>query len=427
MSGQDTRASRPPEFQAGPYPPHSAAVPAGILETIAEQVGTPAYVYDGRAIDAGIERWIEAVGDPERISFAAKANTNLAILARLEASGVGAEVATPGELARARKAGFPLARIVFGGVPKTADAIRDGIRAGVGMIVLQSEHEVDAAVRHAADSPCGPVRVGIRVRPGIRAGAHPSLETGRADAKFGFSPDAAGDVWQRLSEESGLAPDTLAFHLGSGLDAIAPYERALDLLLSLVGSLGRQGAPVRELDVGGGLGIDYSGTVDPEPTDLVRSLAGMLDGTGPSLRFEPGRSVVARAGLLLTRVLYLRERRENPAIVCDAGHTDFARHALYGAQHAIIPVQRELSGEPTMEVLGPTCESGDVLGTGRRLHGTRPGDLLQLRDAGAYGFVMASNYNSRPRPPEVLVEGDSWRIVRSRESVEDLWRGEEIP
>jgi len=427
MSGKDSRAARPPDFGPGPYPPHSAAVSAGILKTIAEQVGTPAYVYDGRAIDAGIERWIDAVGDPARISFAAKANTNLAILARLERFGVGAEVATPGELARARKAGFPLARIVFGGVPKTADAIRDGIRAGVGMIVLQSEHEVDAAIQHAAGSPNGLQRVGIRVRPGIRAGAHPSLETGRADAKFGFSPDLTGEVWQRLSGEPGLIPDTLAFHLGSGLDTVEPYERALDLLLSLVASLNRLGAPVRELDVGGGLGIDYSSPVDPEPTDLVRSLTGMLDGSGPSLRFEPGRSVVARAGLLLTRVLYLRERLENPAIVCDAGHTDFARHALYGAQHAIVPVERELSGEPTMEVLGPTCESGDVLGTGRRLHGTRPGDLLQLRDAGAYGFVMASNYNSRPRPPEILVDGDSWRVVRSRERVEDLWRGEEIP
>ncbi len=156
-------------------------------------------------------------------------------------------------------------------------------------------------------------------------------------------------------------------------------------------------------------------------------LTKMLDGAGPGLRFEPGRSVVARAGVLLTRVLYLRERRESPAIVCDAGHTDFARHALYGAQHAIVPVHGKLSGDPTVEVLGPTCESGDVLGTGRRLHGIRPGDLLQLRDAGAYGFVMASNYNSRPRPPEVLVDGASWRVVRARESLEDLWRGEEIP
>ncbi len=177
-----------------------------MLQAIAEQVGTPAYVYDARAIDAGIQRWIDAVGDPARISFAAKANTNLAVLARLERFGVGAEVATPGELARARRAGFPLARIVFGGVPKSAAAIRDGIRAGVGMIVLQSEHEVDAAVLHATESPNGPVNVGLRVRPGIRAGAHPSLETGRADAKFGFSPDQIPEIWQRLCAEPDLVP-----------------------------------------------------------------------------------------------------------------------------------------------------------------------------------------------------------------------------
>jgi diaminopimelate decarboxylase len=271
------------------------------------------------------------------------------------------------------------------------------------------------------------MHVGLRVRPGIRAGAHPSLETGRTDAKFGFCPERVPEIWRRLSTDPKLVPHTLAFHLGSGLDSTEPYEQAFELLLALKNSLNGSGRPVRELDVGGGLGIDYASWSDPEPLSLVRNLTDRLDGVGAELRFEPGRSVVARAGLLLTRVLYLRDRRDNPAVVCDAGHTDFARHALYGAQHSILPVDRELSGDPTVEVLGPTCESGDMLGTGRRLHGTRPGDLLQLRDAGAYGFVMASNYNSRPRPPEVMVDGDSWQVVRQRESLEDLWRGEQIP
>ena len=430
MSGSSPRGPLPPDSRSEKKEknlPHAAAIPADILRSIAERVGTPAYVYDARAIDGGIGRWIDAVGDPSRISYAAKANTNLAVLARLERFGVGAEVATPGELARARKAGFPRRRIVFGGVPKSAAAVQDAIRLGVGLIVLQSEHEVDAALAHASHSPDRPAHVGLRVRPGIRAGAHPSLETARTDAKFGFSPDQVPEIWQRLSAHAGLVPRTLAFHLGSGLDSVDPYEQAFDLLLSLIGSLDGCGAPVRELDVGGGLGIDYEGSVDPEPQELVHKLTGHLAGAGPELRFEPGRSVVARAGLLLTRVLYLRDRRENPAVVCDAGHTDFVRHAMYGAQHAIVPVDGELSGDPTVEVLGPTCESGDVLGTGRRLHGTRPGDLLQLCDAGAYGFVMASNYNSRPRPPEVLVEGSAWQVVRPRESLEDLWRGEEIP
>ena len=427
MSDSRPREKLAPDTRPGPVVPHAAAIPADVLHSIAEQVGTPAYVYDARAIDAGIGRWIDAVGDPTRISFAAKANTNLAVLSRLETSGIGAEVATPGELARARKAGFPLPRIVFGGVPKSTEAVRDGIRFGVGMIVLQSDLEVGAALAHGSESPNGPVPVGLRVRPGITAGAHPSLETGRTDAKFGFSPERVPEIWQRLSADPDLAPRTLAFHLGSGLDSVEPYQQALALLLDLTGMLDGCGAPVRELDVGGGLGIDYASWSDPEPRDLVRRLTEDLAGMSAELMYEPGRSVVARAGVLLTRVLYLRDQRDNPAVVCDAGHTDFARHALYGAQHAILPVDGELSGDPTVQVLGPTCESGDVLGTGRRLHDTRPGDLLQLRDAGAYGFVMASNYNSRPRPPEVLVDGSSWQVVRQRESLEDLWRGEEIP
>ncbi len=410
-----------------PTIPYAAAIPDDLLQRIADEVGTPAYVYDARALDAGIGRWIDAVGDPARISFAAKANTNLAVLARLAGYGIGAEVATPGELARARAAGFASGRIVFGGVPKTADAVREGLRLGVGMVVLQSDHEVDAALEHGAGTPRHRVRVGLRIRPGIRAGAHPSLETGRDDAKFGFPPEQIPEVWRRLSENPGLQPWTLAFHLGSGLDAVRPYEQALELLLSLAEPLYKAGAPVRELDVGGGLGIDYLGGADPEPATLVRELSGRLVGFDVDLRFEPGRSVVARSGALLTRVLYSRQLTARPALVCDAGHTDFARHALYGAEHAILPVGGELAGEPTVDVLGPTCESGDVLGTGRRLHATRPGDLLQLRDAGAYGFVMASNYNSRPRPPEVMVEGDSWQVVRVRECLEDLWRGETIP
>lgn len=404
--------------------PHAARISPDMLCEIADQVGTPAYVYDERAVQAGIGRWIEAAGDPARISFAAKANTNLAVLALLERTGVGIEVATPGELARARAAGFPAQRIVFGGVPKSRNAIRDGIRGGVGMIVLQSDHEVDAAIEHACESPDGELAVGLRVRPGIRAGAHPSLETGRADAKFGFSPEEVPRIWTKLAAAGCIEPRTLAFHLGSGLERVDPYEQALDLMVSLVRSLSGTGAPVEELDVGGGLGVDYASNTDPDPAALVRRLEARLAELPVELRFEPGRSVVARAGVLLTRVLYRRERNGSPALVCDAGYTDFARNALYGAEHAILPVNGELSGEPNVEVLGPTCESGDRLGTGRRLHGVRPGDLLVLRDAGAYGFVMASNYNSRPRPPELLVGDDGWRVVRPRESLEDLWRGE---
>jgi len=321
------------------------------------------------------------------------------------------------------QAGFPPGRILVGGVPKAAADVRDAIGAGLALVVLQAEHEVAAAV--AAARADRPTRVGVRVRPGIVAGAHPSLETGRTDAKFGYAPDEVPEVWARLATTDGLEPEVLAVHLGSGIEGLEPWQRALDVLLELVETLAGSGAPVRELDLGGGLGVDYASDGDPDPAELVRRIDARLAGTGLASRFEPGRSITARSGVLLTRVLYRRERGGAPAVVCDAGFTDFGRYALYGAQHRIEPVRGVAeSGPPTVDVLGPTCESGDVLGTGRALNDVRPGDLLIVRDVGAYGFVMASNYNSRPRPAEVLLGADGYSVVRERETLPDLWRGE---
>ena len=400
---------------------------AEALEAISRTVGTPTYVYSGPLLDEAAARWIRAAGDPRRVYFAAKANTNLGVMARLERTGIGIEVATPGERARAEVAGFPAGRILVGGVPKTAVDVRDVVGAGLALVVLQADHEVEAAVGAArADRS---TRVGLRVRPGIVAGAHPSLETGRVDAKFGYGPDEVPDVWARLAATDGLEPEVLAVHLGSGIEGLDPWARALDVLLELVETLAGTGSPVRELDLGGGLGVDYASDGDTDPAELVRRVDERLAGTGLASRFEPGRSITARSGVLLTRVLYRRERGGEPAVVCDAGFTDFGRYALYGAQHRIEPVRgAPAAGAPTVYVLGPTCESGDVLGTGRPLHDVRPGHLLVVRDVGAYGFVMASNYNSRPRPAEVLLDPDldpdGFTVVRARETLPDLWRGE---
>lgn len=403
-----------------------AILDGAVLEDVASRTGTPTYVYDGRVLDAAVRRWIEAVGDPTRISYAVKANFNLAVLARLAAHGIGFEASTTGEMARALAAGVPPSRVILGGVPKTAEAVADGVRRGLGMVVLQANHEVEAALDAGARrAGSAPAAVALRVRPGIVAGTHPSLETGRHDAKFGFHPAHVAEAWKRLADAPGLEPVALAFHLGSGLHSLRPYERALDVVLPLAGDLAETGAPVRELDIGGGLGVAYDGEgTDLEPADLVRLVEDRIAGAGLRARYEPGRSVSAHAGALLTRVLYRRERDGHPALICDAGFTDFGRYTLYQAQHRIDPLDGEPEGDPTVEVLGPTCESGDKLGTGRRLHGVRPGDLLVVRDVGAYGFVMASNYNARPRPAEVLVDDDGWRVVRERETLEDLWRGE---
>jgi diaminopimelate decarboxylase len=406
---------------------HTHTVPdTALLLDVAARAGTPTYVYDGRALDAAVRRWIDAVGDPSRISYAVKANYNLAVLARLGRHGIGFEASTTGEMARALAAGVPETRVILGGVPKSAEAVRDGVRRGLAMVVLQAMHEVEAAVVAGAErDPSSPARVGLRVRPGVTAGTHPSLETGRHDAKFGFHPSEVAEAWRALAQAPGLEPMTLAFHLGSSLQSLDPYARALDVVLPVAGALSTTGSTVQELDIGGGLGIAYDGEgADLEPADLVRLVEDRLAGTGLAARYEPGRSISARAGTLVTRVLYRRERDGHPALICDAGFTDFGRYALYAAEHRIDPLDGEHQGEPTVEVLGPTCESGDKLGTGRRLHGVRPGDLLMVRDVGAYGFVMASNYNARPRPAEVLLDGDEWRVVRERETLEDLWRGE---
>ncbi len=396
-----------------------------LLAEIARDQGTPTYVYDGRVLDAGVHRWVDAVGDPARICYAVKANYNLGVLSRLASHGIGFEASTIGEMARALAAGVSESRVVLGGVPKSSEAVEEGIRRDLDLVVLQASHEVEAAVRAGASRAGPPAKVGLRVRPGIRAGAHPSLETGRADAKFGFDPSEIRDAWMALAAADGLQPTTLAFHLGSGLDSLRPYEGAIDVLLHLVEDLTSTRAPVRELDLGGGLGVAYDeGEMDLEPADLVRIVEDRLAGTDLTVRYEPGRSIAAHAGTLVTRVLYRRERDGHPALICDGGFTDFGRFALYGAEHGIEPVTGELEGPATVEVLGPTCESGDKLGTGRRLHGVRPGDLLAVRDVGAYGFVMASNYNARPRPAEILVDDSGWRVVRVREALEDLWRGE---
>ncbi len=406
--------------------PHTSLDPE-LLAAIVRERGTPTYVYDGRVLDAGVRRWIDAVGDPSHICYAVKANYNLGVLARLATHGIGFEASTVGEVARALAAGVPAGRIVLGGVPKPPEAVAEGVRRGLDLVVLQAAHEVEAAVRAGDSLEGSPARVGLRVRPGIRAGAHPSLETGRADAKFGFGPSEIQEAWAALDAAEGVEPTTLAFHLGSGLDSLEPYEGAIDVLLGLVQDLESSGHRVRELDVGGGLGVAYGESgADLEPADLVRIVRERLDGTDLAVRYEPGRSIAARAGTLVTRVLYRRERDGHPALVCDGGFTDFGRYSLYGAQHRIEPLEGPLEGPDTVEVLGPTCESGDKLGTDRPLHGVQPGDLLAVRDVGAYGFVMASNYNARPRPAEILVDDEGWKVVRERESLEDLWRGETV-
>lgn len=411
--------------QSALRPTHAADVPAAALREIAAEFDTPCYAYDARALDEGTRRWLSAVEGPARVWYSVKANANLGLLRRLAAHGIGFEVATPGELARTFAAGVPSDRILYGGVPKRPEDLELALEAGLDLVMLQTRGEVERAVRRPLAE--GRARVGVRLRPGVRAGAHPSLETGVVEAKFGLSPEEVPEAWARLAEAPGLSAHALGVHLGSGVDGPGPYLEATDRLLEAVDEAERSATPVRELDLGGGLAVDYGGGPDPEPAALVSAVRDAIAGSGRALpvRWEPGRSIVGRAGLLLTRVLYTRADAHATAVICDAAFSDFGRYVLYGAQHLIEPVDGSPEGEPTVDVLGATCESGDVLGTGRRLHGVSAGDLLVVRDVGAYGFAMASNYNGRARPAEVLVDGERILPLRRRERPDDLWRGEQ--
>lgn len=396
-----------------------------LLRAIAERVGTPAYVYSANLIRAQYHALHDALQDvPHRICYSVKANGNVGVLKVLRALGAGVDIVSVGELRRALAAGFAPGAVVFSGVGKTAAELEEAIRVGVGYLNIESAAELDAALTVVRRLK-RPASLGIRVNPDVATETHPYTKTGEKTAKFGVPYDEVVTVAERIVAEPLCTLRGLAMHVGSQLTDVEPYHRGTVKLLELVTALRASGiTTIDALDVGGGLGVRYHNEKAPTPREFAAAVAPPIRQAGLGLVCEPGRYLVANAGVLLTRVLYRKHAGGKEFVVVDAGMTDFVRPSHYNAHHEIVPLQGGGRPDELVNVVGPICESGDFLALDRKLPTVVPGEVLAVLGTGAYGFVMSSTYNQRPRPPEVVVEGDRYYIARQRETLEDLMRGE---
>ena len=397
------------------------------LTEIANQAGTPAYVYNAEAIRSRFRSLDRALGSlPHRICFAVKANSNLAILRILRDLGAGADIVSSGEMARALAAGFAPDQIVFSGVGKTAAELRSAVRAGVGHLNVESREELELIGR-IADAEATQVRIGVRVNPDVTTDTHPYISTGKSGIKFGVPTDQVVPAAEYILRHPRLQLTTLAMHLGSQLVDTEPFRQGIGRLLDLVERLRRAGVATLEvLDIGGGLGIRYSDEPSMDPGDFAKAVVPLLAPTGLEVYLEPGRFLVGSAGVLLSRVLYRKHSGGKEFVVVDAGMNDLMRPSHYQAYHEIVELVEQGRAPVCGDVVGPVCETGDFLALDRTLPGFEAGDALAVLGAGAYGFVMASNYNSRPRPPEIIVDGGKWWVARERETVADLFATEKL-
>ncbi len=396
------------------------------LDVVAERFGTPCYVYSRATLERHWRAFDEAfAGRPHLICFAVKANSNLGVLNVLARLGSGFDIVSVGELERVLSAGGAADKIVFSGVGKRTDEMRRALQAGIRCFNVESLAELERLNQVAG--ACGLVApVSLRVNPDVDAKTHPYISTGLKENKFGIDIGAALDAYRRAAELPNLEVIGVDCHIGSQLTSLAPFLDALGRVLGLVERLAAAGIGVRHLDLGGGLGVRYDDETPPQPADYARAVAARLGDLPFELLLEPGRAIAANAGVLLTRVEYLKPTGHKDFAVVDAAMNDLIRPALYAAHQTIVPVHAAGGGRAgRYDVVGPVCETGDFLGRDRQL-ALRQGDLLAVRSSGAYGFTMASNYNSRPRAAEVMVDGAQAHLVRERERIEDLYRGEHL-
>src|SRR5256884_711396 len=396
------------------------------LRTLAADVGTPAYVYSKAALLENYRAYDAAFAEvPHLVCYSVKANANLGVLATLARAGAGADIVSGGELFRALRAGFPPSTIIFSGVGKTRDELQEALKAEILMFNVESLSELrtldEVAREMGVRAP-----VALRVNPDVDPQTHPYIATGLKTSKFGIPFAQALEAYADAASLKGVEVVGADIHIGSQLTKAAPFADAVARIASLVKTLRERAIEIRLVDVGGGLGIRYRAETPPTHQEYATVLLPALRELGVTVLLEPGRSIVGNAGLLLTRVLYRKDTGEKKFVIIDAAMNDLIRPPLYDAYHEIRPVNEARLGAPveTGDVVGPVCESGDFVAKDRELAQAQEGDLLAVMSAGAYGFSMASNYNTRPRAVEVLVDGDRYTIVRRRETYEDLVAGE---
>ena len=395
------------------------------LADIAAKHGTPTYVYSAASIDAAFREYQTALyGRPHLICYAVKANSNLAILNRLARLGAGFDVVSGGELERVIRAGGDAGKVVFSGVGKTRSELALALDRGIRCFNIESESELrqlaDIAGKLGKTAP-----VSIRINPDVDAGTHPYISTGLRENKFGVDASTARRLYMMARDSDALNPIGLDCHIGSQILDINPFLESIDFLTAVINDLSKEGIKLSHLDVGGGLGVSYE-TPAPKIDDYIAALLDRLSTMDLELILEPGRSIVAMAGALLTKVEYLKPTSQRHFAIVDAAMNDLLRPALYGAWQEICPVKPRSGEVLEWDVVGPVCETADFLGKARPLS-LSEGDLLSIMGAGAYGYSMTSNYNSRPRAAEVLVEGATTHLISERESVDALWQRESIP
>ena len=397
------------------------------VKEIVNQFGTPIYIYSARTIRRHFSVFSASFKEVDHlVCYSVKANSNLAVLALLGKERAGADVVSAGELVRALKAGIPASKIVYSGVGKRPDEIKLALKAGILMFNVESLEELEC-LGEIAKSVGIKASFALRVNPNVDPKTHPYISTGLKKNKFGIPEEEVIDVYLKAKKNPYLLPIGLDAHIGSQITEVSPFVSALRRLKALWNELTRLGFELRYLDLGGGLGIPYANEEPPPPEEYARAIIEEVKPLDCTLILEPGRVIVGNAGILVTRVLYRKTNGDKKFVIVDAGMNDLIRPALYQAYHKIQPVKLTTSEEEVVDLVGPVCESGDFFARDRKLPKLERGDLLAIMSAGAYGFVMSSNYNSRCRPAEVLVDGKTFYLVRKKETIADLISLEIIP
>jgi diaminopimelate decarboxylase len=394
------------------------------LKQLAKEVGTPLYVYSRKALVENFKQFDGAFANiPHLVCFAVKANSNLSLLKLFRDLGAGYDIVSGGELFRVRQVGVDPQKVVFSGVGKKNAEIDYALNSNILLFNVESKAEMDAIEARGKVLNIK-ARVSFRVNPDIDPETHPHISTGLQQHKFGIGMDEALLLYQQATSLSQVAPVGISCHIGSQVTSLKPFVEATQRVLKLVDELTASGIPLQYIDLGGGLGIRYRDESPPTVAEYAAALSGLLAGRSEILILEPGRILSANAAVLLTEVLYLKQSQGRQFVVVDAGMNDLIRPGLYGAYHDIVPVETAERESFVADIVGPVCETTDYLARDRSLPQVQRGEILAVKDTGAYGFTLASNYNSRPRAAEVLVDSQSYQIVRKRESYEDLVRGE---